>query len=70
MTDKLDRRFDWYPTFTNKSINKLVDELANTSVELLNKSQQGGNAQKRRVALEDIARHLICALFINYKEKH
>lgn len=69
MIDKLDRRFDWYPIFTNKSINKLVDELANTSVELLNKSQQGGNAQKRRVALEDIARHLICALFINYQEK-
>ena len=69
MAKQHDKRFDWFHVFTNAQLTPLVDELLTTTCSLLNTSNQGGNRQKREAALRDIARHVLCALFITHQHR-
>jgi hypothetical protein len=64
----MDKRFDWFPVFNNDSFTSLVDELVESSIVLLNRSDQGGSKEKREQALTQIARHILCALFITHQQ--
>ena len=64
----MDKRFDWFPVFNNDSFTPLVDELVDSSIVMLNRSDQGGSKEKREHALTQIARHILCALFITHQQ--
>jgi hypothetical protein len=66
----MDKRFDWFPVFNNDSFTPLVDELVTESIRLLHLSDQGGSKDKREKAIKEIARHILCALFIVNKQEH
>ena len=64
----MDKRFDWFTVFKNDSFTPLVDELVESSIVLLNRSDQGGSKEKREQAITQIARHILCALFITHQQ--
>ena len=68
MPGQHDKRFDWFSVFTNASLTPIVDELLETTIALLDKSNQGASKTKREAALRDIARHVLCALFITHQQ--
>jgi hypothetical protein len=59
MLGQHDKRFDWFSVFTNAGLTPIVDELLETTIALLDKSNQGASKTKREAALRDIARHLL-----------
>ncbi|MDG1816393.1 MAG: hypothetical protein P8H22_09865 [Glaciecola sp.] len=68
MLGQHDKRFDWFSVFTNAGLTPIVDELLETTIALLDKSNQGASKTKREAALRDIARHVLCALFITHQQ--
>jgi hypothetical protein len=66
----MDKRFDWFTEFKNDAFTPLVDELVTESIRLLHLSDQGGSKDKREKAIKEIARHILCALFIVNKQEH
>ena len=65
----MDKRFDWFTVFTNDEFTPIVNELVSASTRLLNLSDQGGSKDKREKAIKEIARHILCALFIVHQHE-
>ena len=65
----MDKRFDWFTVFTNDAFTPIVNELVAASIRLLNLSDQGGSKDKREKAIKEIARHILCALFIVHQHE-